>query len=292
MASLLFSSRRKALAVAALVSTLALACTNRLKDYTQITLQATSLKDTEESTAEKEDTNAALLESAKETVEDRLASLGVELAEVNTAEPNEIVVRLPQGVNAQTVQSLLTNTGQLYLRNQKPDTEEELAQGIADLQRLLVEQNTLTQTGKQAEAAALQAQIDERRKAISTLFEPSNLTGNMIHDARARPSDTAPGTWDVNIQFNEEGAELFAQQTKLMAGTGRAVGLFFDDVLLSTPIVDVSYAQTGITGGTAVISGNFTEEAAEELEIQLKSGALPVDLETVDIVSSDDASEE
>ena len=291
MVSLIFSSRPKALAAIALISTLTVACTSRLKEYTQITLQAASLE-AEEGATETSDTNAELLESTKATVENRLAGLGVELAEVDAAEPNEIVVRVPLGVNAQAVQSLLTSTGQLYLRNQKPDTADELAQGIADLQRLLVEQNTLMQTGKQGEAADLQGQIDETRETISALFEPSDLTGNKIHDARARPSDTAPGTWDVNIQFNEEGADLFARQTKLMAGTGRAVGLFLDNVLLSTPTVDVSYAQTGITGGTAVISGNFTEEAAEELEIQLKSGALPIELEAVEIVSSDEADEE
>lgn len=277
MTSQLIPLPRKALIGVALLSTLTLACTNKLKDYTQITLQTTA-----------PESNADTLEAAKATVEKRLVGLGVELAEVETAETNEIVVRVPQAVNAQAVQSLLTKTGQLYLRNQKPDTADELAQGIAELQRLLVEQNTLTQTNKQAEAAALQVQIDETRSAIAQLFEASNLTGDMLHDARARASDIAAGTWDVNIQFNEEGADLFAEQTKLMAGTGRAVGLFLDDVLLSTPMVDVSYAQTGITGGTAVITGNFTEAAAKELEIQLKSGALPVPLETVEIVSSED----
>jgi len=292
MTSLLFSPSRKAfIGLALLLSTLTIACSERLKDYTQITLQAASLANSEASAEEESKGSkegADTLEAAKTTLEKRLAGLGIELAEVETAEPNEIVVRVPPEVNAQAVQSLLTNTGQLYLRNQKPDTEDALAQGIEELQRLLVEQNTLTQTGKQDEAVALQAQIDKVRGAIANLFEPSNLTGNMLHDARARPSDSVPSTWDINIQFNEEGADLFAAQTKLMAGTGRAVGLFLDDVLLSTPLVDVSYAQTGITGGTAVISGNFTEEAAEELEIQLKSGALPVELETAEIVSSDD----
>ncbi|MFK8186134.1 MAG: hypothetical protein AB8B99_22395 [Phormidesmis sp.] len=265
----------------AILATLAFGCTNRLKDYTQITLQAALTTD---------ETTTDTLAATKTTVEKRLTGLGIELAEVETAEPNEIVVRVPPAINPQALQTLLTNTGQLYLRNQKPDTEDKLAQGIADLQRLLVEQNTLAQTGKLTEAEALQTQIDSTRSAISTLFEPSDLTGDMLHDARARPSNTATDTWDVNIQFNEEGAALFAAQTKQMAGTGRAVGLFLDDVLLSTPIVDVSYAQTGITGGTAVISGNFTEAAAEELEIQLKSGALPVALETVAIISSEDAS--
>ena len=303
MTTLLSPRPRKILLSLALLSSLSFACSSRLKDYTQITLQAPTLtadeasekaseKASEETNRETDkaadtETSANPLEAAKTTLEKRLIGLGIELAEIEIAEPNEIIVRLPQTVNAQAVQTLLTNTGQLYLRNQKPDTAEELAQGIAELQRLLVEQNTRSQQGKTDEAQALQAQIDDTRSAIATLFEPSTLTGDKLHDARARPSDSAPGTWDVNIQFNEEGDVLFAEQTKQMAGTGRAVGLFLDDVLLSTPTVDVSYAQTGITGGTAVISGNFTQAAAEDLEIQLKSGALPITLETVAIVSSD-----
>ena len=274
---------RKPFAYILLSATIAtsLACTQRLKDYTQLTMQATALSGGAEITPES-------LEVAEATLEQRLAGLGAELAEIDIEDPDKIVVRVPQAVNVQAAQSVLTNTGQLYLRNQKADTEADLASNIADLQRLLVEQNTLLQQGKEREAEALQTQVDEKRSAIANLFEPSNLTGDMLHDARARPSDSAPGTWDVNIQFNEEGTQLFADQTKQMAGTGRAVGLFLDDVLLSTPTVAVDYAQTGIQKGTAVISGNFTQAAAKELEIQLKSGALPVELETLEVISSDE----
>jgi preprotein translocase subunit SecD len=46
--------------------------------------------------------------------------------------------------------------------------------------------------------------------------------------------------------------------------------------------VDVQYAETGITGGGAVISGNFTAESARDLEIQLRGGALPLPVEVVE----------
>jgi preprotein translocase subunit SecD len=44
----------------------------------------------------------------------------------------------------------------------------------------------------------------------------------------------------------------------------------------------VQYAETGITGGSAVISGNFTAESARDLEIQLRGGALPLPVEVVE----------
>ena len=231
------------------------------------------------------------LNKTKTILETRLSGLGVEPAEVEIEAPNQIVVRLPLAVNAQAATDVLTNTGQLYLRNQKPATEAELASNIADLQRLLVEQNTLAQTGKQAEADALQPQIDETRQAISNLFEPATITGDRLYDARLQRSEVGNDVWDVNIQFDAQGADEFAAQTKLIAGTGRSIGLFLDDVLLSTPVVDVAYAKNGITGGTALISGNFTKAAAQDLQVQLKSGALPVRLEAVEVTSTAEESE-
>ncbi len=264
---------------AAAVSILSVACSARLKDYTQVTMQAVAVKSGDEISADSLDKTQAILES-------RLNGLGIETAEIETLEPNRIVVRLPQTVNAQAAEAVLTNPGQLNLRNQKPNTEAQLASKIEDLQRLLVEQNTLAQTNQPAKVEALQPQVEETRRAISALFEPSQLTGETLADARAKPSSGADDIWEVNIQFNEQGAKQFAEQTKRMAGTGRAIGLFLDDVLLSTPMVDVAYAVNGITGGTAVISGNFTQVAAKELEVQLKSGALPVTLNTVEVTST------
>lgn len=276
------AKKMKLLITTAIASLTTIACSNGLQNYTQITLQAAPLGEGTEVTAES-------LERAESVLEERLSELGVELAEVDVAEPDTLIVKLPQTENVQSAQSVLTNTGQLHLRNQKAETEEDLARNIEALQRLLIEQNTLAQQRKTEEADALQKQIDQARAEIADLFEPSDLTGDMLHDARARPSDTAVGTWDINIQFNEEGSALFAEQTKQMAGTGRTIGLFLDDVLLSTPEVDVSYAQGGIKGGTAVISGNFTRAAAEDLEAQLKSGALPVSLKPIEVTSSGDA---
>lgn len=256
-----------------------LACSNRLKEYTQVTLEATAPNQAKLDSDRLEETTAIL--------EDRLLSLGIELAEIEVVEPNQIVVRLPQAADVLATEEILTSTGKLSLRNQKPKTEPELASRIESLQRLLVEQNTLTQTEEPAQAKALQPEIDETRAAIASLFEPAELTGARLESATAKRA--LGDIWEVDIQFDEQGAERFAAQTQRMAGTGRAVGLFLDDVLLSAPVVDVKFAETGITGGKAVISGNFTEAAAKELEVQLNSGALPVSLKTVKITSTEEA---
>ena len=258
----------------AIASTLSLSCSNSLRNYTQITLASQS--ETELDTDTLEATEAVLAE--------RLTNLGIEEAEILSEQdnPDHILVRLPADVDAEATANVFANTGQLSLRAQRPDTEEALAENIETLQRLLVEQDTLKQTDKLTDAKALQPQIDEVRADILELYEPSELTGELIADAQAILM-SGFNTWEISIWFNNEGADKFAQQTQAIAGTGRTIGIFLDEVLLSTPIVDVAYAEAGIEGGKAMISGNFTAEAAKALEAQLKSGALPVELEMVDI---------
>lgn len=257
-----------------------------LQEYQQLTLEATLPSDeVEDRTASEGSRRLDYLAETEAVLVRRLDGFGVESAEVSsTSDPDQVIVRLPVDVDVEAARAVLTRRGQLYLRSQKPETEAELAELIETLQRLLVEQNTLLQAGQSDEAAVLTAEIEQARNAIANLFEPSELTGDRLEQAEAVRAEG--DTWAVRIRFDEQGAEMFAAQTKAMAGTGRAVGLFLDNVLLSTPVVDVSFSENGIEDGEALISGNFTEQGAKDLEIQLNSGALPVYLETLAVTSS------
>ncbi|MEO0647994.1 MAG: hypothetical protein AAFZ17_17885, partial [Cyanobacteria bacterium J06650_10] len=211
----------------------------------------TSSSETSSEETDSEDLDAAIaqrLSQVEAAVEKRLLSLGLETSDVSAEAPDQLIVRLPQGVFAETVVENITKPNRLTLRSQKADTEDELATNIEALQRLLVEQNNLTQTNNLAEAETLQSQIDETRGAILNLFEPSNLTGEMLLDAQAVQM-SGFNIWEVQIWFDSQGTEKFAQQTKALAGTGRSLGIFLDDVLLSTPTVAVVYVDEGITGG-------------------------------------------
>jgi protein-export membrane protein SecD len=73
----------------------------------------------------------------------------------------------------------------------------------------------------------------------------------------------------VELQFDDTGADLFAKITK--AHVGELVAIFLDGAPISVPVV-----QQEITGGKAVISGDFAVEEARVLVGRLNSGALPV----------------
>lgn len=229
------------------------------------------------------------MEAVQSVVEGRVNGLGVSEAVVQQLGNDQLLVQLPGINDPQQAERVLGGTAQLEFRAQKAGTEQQVLVETQVLQEHLDElaaiQATLPPTG--AVSAETQAQIDAIQKDIATseaailaLFQPSELKGDKLTDALARPGNGSQ--WEVVIEFNSEGANDFADLTKSVAGTGRGLGIFLDNRLLSAPRVDVQYAETGIAGGTAVISGNFDAESARDLEIQLRGGALPLPVEVVE----------
>jgi preprotein translocase subunit SecD len=115
---------------------------------------------------------------------------------------------------------------------------------------------------------------------IGKLFDKPVITGKNLKNASPEP--LSAGGWNVAIEFDTFGGDAFAQLTKNLAGTGRSIGVFLDNDPISTPTVGAEFAATGISGGKAVITGNFTTEAANNLAVQLRGGSLPVPVEIVE----------
>jgi preprotein translocase subunit SecD len=103
-------------------------------------------------------------------------------------------------------------------------------------------------------------------------FEDTGLTGEYLSSASLQfgnGSGVLSTQPVVQVNFNTKGAQLFADLTK--NNIGRQLGIFLDGQLIEAPVI-----QQSIPGGTAVISGNFTAEAAKALATNLNLGALPV----------------
>ncbi|MEN8252382.1 MAG: peptidylprolyl isomerase, partial [Patescibacteria group bacterium] len=106
-------------------------------------------------------------------------------------------------------------------------------------------------------------------------YKPTELTGELLDNAMADYSSSM-GTSEpqVNLTFNKEGSEMFAQITK--DNLGKTVAIYVDDEIVSAPTV-----QSEIVDGHAVISGSFDIEEAKDLARRLNEGALPVPFELV-----------
>ncbi len=108
---------------------------------------------------------------------------------------------------------------------------------------------------------------------LNSQYQNTELTGRFLEKAilEFNPNTGEP---TVALQFNSDGAKLFEQITR--DNVGKTVAIFLDGQPISTPVV-----REAISGGKAVISGNFNPKEAKQLVGRLNSGALPVPIELV-----------
>jgi preprotein translocase subunit SecD len=108
-------------------------------------------------------------------------------------------------------------------------------------------------------------------------FVATGLTGALLEKATLEfdPNTSAP---TVALQFNKEGADLFAKITR--ENVGRNLAIFLDGEVKSMPVI-----REEITGGRASISGGFVGSAgikeAKDLVNNLNLGALPIPIELI-----------
>ena len=222
-----------------------------------------------------------MLEAVRRIVENRVNGLGVSEALVQTVGEDQILVQLPGVNDPQQAERVLGGTAKLEFQEQLPGTEAQLAIERQLQQELLAKQAELKSSNNEAAIKENQAALKRSNEAIAKLFKSSGLGGENLKDAQPQPLASG-NNWNVALVFDTPGGELFAQLTKNLAGTGRSIGIFLDERMISSPVVGVEFAQTGITGGSAVIQGNFTTQEANDLAVQLRGGALPVPVEIVE----------
>jgi preprotein translocase subunit SecD len=246
-----------------------------LRGGSQLTIQVQTTEDIQEIT-ERE------LEAVQKVVEGRINGLGVSEPVIQTVGNDKILVQLPGVNDPEQAERVLGGTAQLEFKTQKPNTETQLLALRVSQQELQNKQEELRNSDDQAAIEENQAALKNNNEAIAELFESTEppLTGKYLKDAQGEA--TQGSNWNVGLRFDAKGGELFADLTKRLAGTGRTIGIFLDNELISSPSVPLEFAATGITGGGAIITGNFTVEEANNLGVQLRGGALPVPVEIVE----------
>lgn len=225
-----------------------------------------------------------VMESARFIVQQRINGLGVSEAVVLVVGEDQLSVQLPGVSDPAQAERVIGKTAQLEFRQQRQGTEAELRARQNEAQQLNLRLKLLENAGDKADPKLIEEAKENIKKnnlAIKELFDSVGLTGSKLRDAVAAPSQV-PGLWNVNLAFNEEGGELFAKMTGELGGTGRVIGIFLDDQAISLASVDVKFQGRGITGGQAVIEGNFQLQEANELALQLRAGALPVPIRLVE----------
>ncbi len=222
-----------------------------------------------------------MMERAKLVLENRINGLGISGASVEIVGSNQLVVKLPSVKDPTQAKRVIGTDGQLDFCKQKKGTENELRARLQMRQEVRAQREVLKNSGDQKAIAANEAAYKKSAQALEDIFESPVLSGDTIKDAYAEPLFKGSSAWQIVLTFDDKGAVLFAKTTSEIAGTERALGIFLDDKLISAPIVVSEFQGKGITGGRAVITGQFTKDLATELALQLRSGTLPIAFEVV-----------
>ncbi len=231
---------------------------------TELTLQL-------EKTESAKPSRAEAFEIAQTILDKRLAELGPAEIALVPMPPDQFLVQLPNTVDQRQALDLITQRSHLTFRLQRPSTPE--------LQALLTQKTQLQDQLKSnpPNSKQLEQQLAQIHRQI---YRPTALTGQNVRDASYEAGVNGQ-YWDIALRFDDQGAEQFQEITKQVAGTQGAIGIFLDDQLISEASVGIQFAKTGITGGAAIISGNFDLETARNWASQIKAGRLPVPIKVL-----------
>ncbi len=251
------------------------------------------------------------LESVKVVLERRINNLGLSESNLQTLGTNQIIVELPgqqnpsaaarvlgqtailefgiQSPNSSVkyrdldslrnkIEILLKNFENINYRNIDLDTKKEIETFIKEIE-LKLNYESDVDSDIFSRLKDLNSSV---KKEIAKLFIKTDLTGKYLINA-GRNQQQTNSSWEVSLTFDNEGGDKFANITKEIAGTEKLLGIIIDGESISEASVSAQYAQSGITGGRAVISSSsFNAETAKELEVNLRGGSLPIPIEIVE----------
>ena len=192
-------------------------------------------------------------------------------------------------LEAQTTESIKEITPQVMDSLQYSIDRRINALGVAETtvqktgdRRLIVEipnvsdpEKARAYVGETAELEFKEPVYDSNHTVVD--WKSTGLTGKNLRSATFNP-DSQKGGYAVSLEFDAEGAKMFADLTARLVHQPMAI--FFNGELQSAPEI-----QSVITGGQAQITGGgngFNAEQAKEMVDYLNAGALPVPAEIIE----------
>ncbi|WP_442906773.1 protein translocase subunit SecD [Kitasatospora sp. NBC_01246] len=126
-------------------------------------------------------------------------------------------------------------------------------------------------------------QKDERGIFYKLALGPVAVKGADVSKAQATIDTQQGAGWQVALQFNGRGTDAFTDVTGKLAAQPDPTNQFA--IVLDGQVVSHPYVRNAIPGGSAVISGSFSQAEAQNLANVLSFGALPLEFTTDDVTT-------
>lgn len=192
--------------------------------------------------------NRKLVDQSIEIVRKRIDEYGTNEPIIQSQGSGRILVQLPGVQNPEEVKVLLGKTAKMTFH--------------------LVDSSTTATEAKRGKLKSSSRVIRGSDGVQYVIVRKPAVGGETLTDAGVSFQD---GGAAVSFKFNNLGAKKFGEVTK--NNVGEQLAIVLDDEVISAPTI-----QSAITGGSGVITGNYTSESAQELALLLRSGALPAPL--------------
>jgi preprotein translocase subunit SecD len=193
---------------------------------------------------------------ALETLRNRIDQFGVAEPSLVRQGEERLVIQLPGVKDPERAKRLIGRTALLEFKivDDEKSVEEAVAGRIPAGDEILYQPIINRETRK------------EEGRTPFLIKRRTLLTGDALVDARVEFGQFNQP--QVAIRFDSRGARRFDQITA--ANVGKRLAIVLDNRVYSAPVI-----QERISGGNAIISGNFSDEEARDLAIVLRAGALP-----------------
>lgn len=195
---------------------------------------------------------ANIIEQSVGIVRRRIDELGTKEPIVQGQGSDRVLVQLPGVQNPESVKILLGKTAKMSFH--------------------LVDESTSVVQAKRGKLSKTSRIMNGSEGEQYVVIRKPVVGGENLTDARVSFQEGAPV---VSFRFNTVGGRQFAEVTS--SHVGERLAIVLDNEVISAPNI-----QTAITGGSGVITGNFTTKTANDLALLLRSGALPAPLEVLE----------
>ena len=114
----------------------------------------------------------------------------------------------------------------------------------------------------------------DRDGSARYILGPAEVLGTQVKKATAAIDQQGSGGWYVALDFNKEGTTKFGaitQRVVSLTAPQNQVAIVLDGLVVSAPRII-----SAIIGGSAQITGDFTQQEASDLANVLKYGSLPL----------------
>jgi len=194
------------------------------------------------------------IKQSLEIVRKRIDESGTKEPLIQRSGKDRILLQLPGVKDPERIKDLLGKTAKLNFHMVDDDDTKSLSLNIAPFGKMIVE--------------------DIDNEDIKYLLEKkSKVGGENLIDAYASFDPTEGHA--VSFRFDTTGAQKFGKSTS--ENIGKRFAVVLDGVVITAPVIN-----SAITGGSGIITGNFTSQEATDLAVLLRAGALPAPLEIVE----------